>query len=665
MAYSLTIDGYTFDNPPESYRKHLTLGNQPVPHFRKSLAQFYQSGQQEIQFEVEGRLSLNEQDDLAELEELQQIAIQGGEVDVEFNPFFSGSCIIEDDPFRQSDELGRYRFILTVNSVSTDETAYPDHATPTTGNTFKLGSFDFGYDPESVEENYERQTTTVDRLQGISQSTDNAGLVTKVTIDGNTDGAGQAALWDKARNNELSYLEAEFQKGWALIADLSVQNNENAPDYLKGLFRYSLDLLIVSNPSGGIGEVSSYIDHDVKDTGTYVSDEDAGDADFTDLEFTVSSGSGSINDEYVAWDTTTLTLNDDATNWVFVTDDNGDGSGDVKFNNSGFPSDSLNLYRVHTSGGQIVKIEDVRASLLNDNDSEPADFSSDGLYGTVTFGDGDTTGGTAVSWPTTTVLMAANATNWIYSDNTGEVQVNQSGFPNDVVPMWEVDTDSSGVTSITDHRPDDLSGSSDTSDSDLTFSDSLVMDDSAFEFARMLVLSDTLDLSDPTLPWLGMAALSDSIADIDDSGLLPALGLVSFTENMGVVDGGTASTGGGNPTLTATLTKNGGTVDFTVYEDTSGDGSADNTETITNADSGTDYTLSNLSGGAGNDYWVEMAISAGSETDSPVVQSVTVDVPAGSDDDQNPNTEWTIFGGQYDTSGNEYEGGGVTTKYAQ
>jgi hypothetical protein len=426
MAYSLTIGGYEFDNPPEKYRKHLTLGNTPVPHYQKGLAQFYQSGQQELQFEVEGQLSLNEQNDLQELEDLQEIAIQGGEVHVDFDPFFSGDCIIEDDPFRQADELGYYRFILTVNRVYTNDTAYPPHATPTTGNTFKLGGFDFGYDPESVEENYERQTNTVDRLQGISQSVDNAGLVTKVTIDGNTDGAGQTALWDKARSNELSYLDAEFQNGWALIADLSVRNNENAPDYLKGLFQYSLDLLIVSDPEGGIGEVSSFIDHGVKDTGTYVSDDDAGSKDTSGLNVTISAGTGSLNDKYVSFPDTTVTLSANDTNYVFVTDTDADGEGTVK--------------------------------------------------------------------------------------------VNQSGFPADCIPLWEFVTDDDSITDSTDHR-DKLIGEKDTSDSDLVFSDDFVIDDTAFEFARIMALADAVDIDDgytssvPTRDWGAASDWDNAVAE--------------------------------------------------------------------------------------------------------------------------------------------------------
>ena len=567
MAYSLSIGGYEFDNPPEKYRKHLTLGNTPVPHYRKGLAQFYQSGQQELQFEAEGRLSLNEQNDLDELEDLQEIAIEGGEVEVNFDPFFSGTCIIEDDPFRQADELGHYRFVMTVNDVSTDTTAYPSHLTPTTGNTFKLGSFDFGYDPESVEENYERQTNTVDRLSGISQSIDTAGLVTKVTIDGNTDGAGQAALWDKARSNELSYLDAEFQKGWALIADLSVRNNENAPDYLNGLFQYSVDLLIVSNPEGGIGQVSSFIDHDVKNTGTYVSDDDSGDADFDGLEFEVSSGSGSLNDEYVEWSTTALTLTDDATNYVFVTDDDGDGSGEVKYNNSGFPSDCIRLYRAYTSGGAITKIEDLRSLLIQDNDADAGDFSSykdnGDLYGTVATGTSpDDPNGKETTWPTVTNLLAYNATNYLFledpdSDGNGTISVNQSGYPADTVHMWRIETDGSGITNKYDDRPGDLTtdGSGDTSDSDLIFSDDMVIDDSAFEFARILALADSFDLADAgTLPWLGMASLQESIADIDDSDLLPAKGIASLSDTVPLNDGGSATGAGGGSATTETNT---------------------------------------------------------------------------------------------------------------
>lgn len=460
MAYSLTIDEYEFDNPPEGYRKHLTLGNSPVPHHKRRLAQFYQSDQQEIQFEVDGRLSLNEQNDLDELERLQEIAIEGGQVEVDFDPFFSGECIIEDDPFRQSEELGSYRFIMTVNDIYTDTSAYPSHATPTTGNTFTLGSFDFGYDPESVEENYDRQSTTVDRLQGISQSVDDAGLVTKVTIEGNTDGAGQAALWDKARSNELSYLNAEFQNGWALIADLSVQNNDEAPHYLKGLFRYSLDLLIVSNPQGGIGEVSSYIDHDVKDTGTYTSDSGSGDADVDGLDVVIDAGTGSLDGGYVSWPKTTVSLATDATNYVFATDDNGDSEADVKVNQSAFPADSLAL--------------------------------------------------------------------------------------------WKFETDSDSVTSKTDHRDSLIKDDEDTANSDLVFSDDFVLDDSAFEFVRILALADSLDVDDAAPNWLGMAELQETIASMDDSDLLPALGKTSLSDTFSVDDGETFQSGAATSEKTST-----------------------------------------------------------------------------------------------------------------
>lgn len=552
MAYSLTIAGYEFDNPPEAYRKHVTLGNTPVPHYEKGLAQFYQSDQQELQFEVEGRLSLNEQNDLDELEELQQLAIEGGEVEVEFDPFFSGKCVIEDDPFSQADNLSRYRFIMTVNEDTTDSSAYPTHATPTTGNTFKLGSFDFGYDPETVEENYERQTNTVDRLAGVSQSVDNAGLVTKVTIDGNTDGGGLKALWDKARKNELSYLDAEFQKGWALIADLSIQNNENAPDYLKGLFQFNLDLLIVSNPEGGIGEVSSFIDHDVKDSGTYVSDSDSGSysKDAGSLSFTVSNGTGSLNGDYVAWDTTEVLLSDNATNSVYIKDDDGDGNGTVASATSGYPADTVHLFTVLTSGGEITEIDDDRAILVKENDAEPGELLNTlGLYAKLNKGSGDTTGGTTVAWVTTEVLLSANATNYVFVDSKGDIDANTSGYPTDTVHLYRLDTDADSVTTVTDDRPSDLSGSSDSSNSDLVFSEDFVIDDSAFEFARILALSDSFDLGDAgTLPWLGLVALQESIADIDDSALLPALGIASLSESVSVNDGGSASTTGGGTT---------------------------------------------------------------------------------------------------------------------
>lgn len=668
MAFELTVEGYTFDNPPNKWRKSVNLGNTAVPHFRRFMASFYQSDSQELQFEVEGVLSLNESTDLDELEELQQIAIEGGEVTVDFDPFFSGECVIEDDPFEQADEHGRYRFIFTVNEETTDATEYPAHSTPTTGNTFEYGGFDFGFDPDSVEQNYERQTDTVDRLSGIARSVDNAGLVTRVRVEGVTDGDGQEQLWTKARNNAMAFLSAEWQNGWALLESLSVENDEETPHYTKGVYQYTAKFLIVKDPSTGIGQVSSFINHTIKDTGTYISDSDSGSADFDLLEFHVTDGTGSINDAFVIWHETTLTLTDNDVNYIYVTDSDSDGFGDVLVNQSGFPADAIKLWRVTTSGGIITKMVDVRAKLVNENDSDAGDSDSETSNGTLYY---TVAGGTSpddpnnqeTTWDQTTVKLDFNATNYIFvedpdSDGEGDVSVNQSGYPSNTVSLWRVTTDGDSITDETDDRPSDLTepGSGDTTDSDLLFTDSLVLDDTALDFVEALVLSESFDVSD-AVTWVGLATLSAETFDVSD-GSPSWVGLFTFTEALNVEDGGSA--GGSGFQLTTTATLNGNSISITVHEDTNQDGTSDNSETVNISDGTNTVTLNNLVGGAGNDYWLDITMTS-DETSTPTLDSAQLDTDTGAD--QNPNTTWTIFGGLYDTSGNEYEGGGVVTKY--
>lgn len=524
MAYSLTVNGYEFDNPPEDYRKRINLGNNPIPHFRRYLAKYYQSDRQELIFEVEGQLSLNESTDLDDLAKMQQLAVKGGSaVPVDFDPFFSGEAVIVDDPFRQAKERGTYRFTFNINTESTDSTAYPSHATPSTPNTFELGGWDFGYDPNSLEQNYDRQTATVNRLQGISQTTDTAGLVTELQIDGNTDGGGQATLWKKARTNALAYLEAEFQNGWALIDRLEISNNKQAPDYLEGLFEYSMDVLIVSDPRSGIGDVSSYVNYDIENSGTYVSDADSGADGFgpNSLDFTVSDGTGAINDNYVSWDGLTLTLTDNATNYVTVADPNNDGEGKPRDNTSNFPNDELPLYIVETSNGAIVSVRDVRDILVDDNDAEAGDSRTDDtidLYHTVEAGRSpDDPNNQETTWRRTAYQLAAGATNYFFvedpnADGDGQVEINQSGYPSNTVPLWRIETDQTTIINRIDDRPSDLKedGSGDTSTQDLIFEDRFILDDTAFDYARIFRRSDSLPLTD-TASWSGSTSFSDSV----------------------------------------------------------------------------------------------------------------------------------------------------------
>jgi len=567
MAYSLTVAGYTFQNPPESYRKQANLGNNPQPAVDKEATDFYQSDSQDLQLVIEGTLALDpplgeSSDDLNELERLQDIAIRGGEVQVDFDPFFSGNCIIEDDPFRQSEGESSYKFTLTINSDTTDGSAYPTRNPPDTGNTFELGSLDLGYDPKSVSQNYERQTEQVKRLQGIARSIDNAGLVPQVRVSGMIDGTGQDELWKKARGNVLAYLSAEFQKGWCLIDSLSIRNSPEAPDYLDGLFRYDLDVLIVKDPSSGIGDVSTYVNQTVKRTGTYAGSSDSGDSSFIDLKFTVNGGSGSLGDDYIEWNETTLTLSDNDTNYVYVDDQDNDGYGQVKANQSAFPADALELYRVETSGGQIQKVVDVRAILIEDRDSEEGgddggETISGDVYFTVFGGDYEIVDGTASSWNDTRLLLGSNTRNYIWvedpdTDGSAQVQTNTSGYPNTStdIKMYRVDTDADSVTNIIDDRPDDISdNSTDTSDADLNLQDDLRVRDQNLSFERLLRLSDTLGITELDPDWLGIADIGIENLAVSDVPF-EAQGITSLTDGITINDGGSP----GGTTLDETIT---------------------------------------------------------------------------------------------------------------
>jgi len=63
-------------------------------------------------------------------------------------------------------------------------------------------------------------------------------------------------------------------------------------------------------------------------------------------------------------------------------------------------------------------------------------------------------------------------------------------------------------------------------------------------------------------------------------------------------------------------------VDLVVYEDTSGDGNADNQASTSMSDGTTTYTLSGFTGGAGNEYWWEVK-----PDNTDVAETAIVEVP--------------------------------------
>jgi len=117
-------------------------------------------------------------------------------------------------------------------------------------------------------------------------------------------------------------------------------------------------------------------------------------------------------------------------------------------------------------------------------------------------------------------------------------------------------------------------------------------------------------------------------------------------------------------TLDATVALNGGSVDATV--EVSDDGSSvKGSTTVSLSDGGNTYDISGLP----DAQYARVSTSvtgAGDLETTPEIDtySVTGQVASG-DNDQNPDTHWTLFGGKFDTSGNEFEGGGVTTRFNQ
>lgn len=79
--------------------------------------------------------------------------------------------------------------------------------------------------------------------------------------------------------------------------------------------------------------------------------------------------------------------------------------------------------------------------------------------------------------------------------------------------------------------------------------------------------------------------------------------------------------------LTTYATLNGQSIDLTVYEDTTGDGTADNQQTVAvkNGDAQT-YELDNLSKLSGSTYWCKVAMSTSTPGTTPSIRSFGLDV---------------------------------------
>lgn len=77
-------------------------------------------------------------------------------------------------------------------------------------------------------------------------------------------------------------------------------------------------------------------------------------------------------------------------------------------------------------------------------------------------------------------------------------------------------------------------------------------------------------------------------------------------------------------TVTTYAILNGQSVSITVYEDASGDGTADNSENINIGNGTNQYSLSNINGNTGNSYWIAVNMSSTIEK-TPILKSVSLE----------------------------------------
>ncbi|WP_414837458.1 hypothetical protein ACK3SF_04265 [Candidatus Nanosalina sp. VS9-1] len=127
------------------------------------------------------------------------------------------------------------------------------------------------------------------------------------------------------------------------------------------------------------------------------------------------------------------------------------------------------------------------------------------------------------------------------------------------------------------------------------------------------------------------------------------------TENNGTLAVSTSiSTGTGGVELTAATTLNGQAATLFIYEDTSGNGVADNTSSVQLQDGTNTYSLSDFTGEPGNNYWIELELENSNIEETAVIDYVEIEgVSAVATVDANVPTDTTATVTVYeDTTGN-------------
>lgn len=151
----------------------------------------------------------------------------------------------------------------------------------------------------------------------------------------------------------------------------------------------------------------------------------------------------------------TLTLTASTTNYVEVTP-----AGNVSANTSGFTAGRIPLRTVITGASAITRSTDrrtwVTAASGGSGSASISDFSQDTASTTgLTFaynGGNLRNGSTVIPIASGTVTLTASTTNYIEIDSSGAVSINQTGFTSGQIPLFEIVTGASSITTVTDRR---------------------------------------------------------------------------------------------------------------------------------------------------------------------------------------------------------------------
>jgi hypothetical protein len=142
--------------------------------------------------------------------------------------------------------------------------------------------------------------------------------------------------------------------------------------------------------------------------------------------------------------------------------------------------------------------------------------------------------------------------------------------------------------------------------------------------------TETLVLKDGTNDYQFPSAVGDTANDYwlefdlitEDNSVTPDIDTVTVDPNPGT----------GDSDLTATATLNGQLARATIYEDTDGDGTAENQITTALPDGTNTFTVFNLSGDNTNDHWVDVDILTFDTSQTATVDELSLTLTAGNVD---------------------------------